>query len=73
LESGKEIRATANHPFLTYAGWSPLGELRTGTRVAVPRHVPAPAFFEPWEDPRVILLAQVLSDRMVVQARERHR
>jgi len=62
LESGKEIRATANHPFLTYAGWSPLGELRTGTRVAVPRHVPAPAFFEPWEDPRVILLAQVLSD-----------
>ncbi len=62
LESGKEIRATANHPFLTYAGWSPLGELRTGTRVAVPRHVPAPAFFEPWEDPRVILLAQVLGD-----------
>ena len=62
LESGKEIRATANHPFLTYAGWSPLGELRTGTRVAVPRHVPAPAFFEPGEDPRVILLAQVLGD-----------
>ena len=62
LASGKTLRATANHPFLTYAGWSPLGELRTGTRVAVPRHVPAPAFFEPWEDPRVILLAQVLGD-----------
>ena len=71
LESGKEIRATANHPFLTYAGWSPLGELRTGTRVAVPRHVPAPAFFEPWEDPRVILLAQVLSDPAYTVDRKR--
>ncbi|MBK7611191.1 MAG: replicative DNA helicase [Actinomycetales bacterium] len=62
LASGKTLRATANHPFLTYAGWSPLADLRTGTRVAVPRHVPAPAFFEPWEDPRVILLAHVLGD-----------
>ncbi|MFZ1285950.1 MAG: replicative DNA helicase, partial [Candidatus Phosphoribacter sp.] len=62
LASGKTLRATANHPFLTYAGWTPLGELRTGTPVAVPRHVPAPAFFEPWEDPRVLLLAQVLGD-----------
>jgi replicative DNA helicase len=62
LASGKTLRATANHPFLTYAGWTPLADLRTGTRVAVPRHVPAPAFFEPWEDPRVILLAHVLGD-----------
>jgi len=62
LASGKSLRATANHPFLTYAGWSPLGDLRTGTKIAVPRHVPAPAFFEPWEDPRVILLAHVLGD-----------
>lgn len=62
LASGKTLRATANHPFLTYAGWSPLADLRTGTRVAVPRHVPAPAFFEPWEDPRVILLAHVQGD-----------
>ena len=62
LASGKSLRATANHPFLTYAGWSPLDDLRTGTKIAVPRHVPAPAFFEPWEDPRVILLAHVLGD-----------
>jgi replicative DNA helicase len=42
LASGKIIRATANHPFLTYAGWRPLGELTPGERLAVPRHVPAP-------------------------------
>ncbi len=42
LASGKTVRATANHPMLTYDGWSPLGELAEGCRIAVPRHVPAP-------------------------------
>jgi replicative DNA helicase len=42
LASGKTVRATANHPFLTYDGWRPLGELEAGSRLAVPRHVPAP-------------------------------
>ena len=42
LASGKVVRATANHPFLTYDGWRPLGEVEVSTRVAVPRHVPAP-------------------------------
>ncbi|MDX6198927.1 MAG: replicative helicase [Actinomycetota bacterium] len=42
LASGKTIRATTNHPFLTYDGWKPLGELAPGSRLAVPRHVPAP-------------------------------
>ena len=36
LASGKTVRATENHPFLTYAGWSPLASLRTGDRAAVP-------------------------------------
>ncbi len=61
-ESGKRVRATENHPFLTYAGWQALGDLRTGVRVAVPRHVPAPAFFEPWDEARIILLAHALAD-----------
>ena len=30
LASGRKVRATANHPFLTYDGWTPLGELRVG-------------------------------------------
>jgi replicative DNA helicase len=42
LASGKKVRATANHPMLTYDGWRPLGELAEGCRIAVPRHVPAP-------------------------------
>jgi replicative DNA helicase len=62
LASGKTVRATENHPFLTYAGWRALGELRTGDRLAVPRHVPAPEEFNPWEDEQVILLAHMLGD-----------
>ncbi|PZG26250.1 intein-containing replicative DNA helicase, partial [Spongiactinospora gelatinilytica] len=42
LRSGREVEATANHPFLTHDGWRPLGELAPGARLAVPRHVPAP-------------------------------
>ena len=67
LASGKQVRATDNHPFLTYAGWTPLGELRTGARVAVPRHTPAPERFEPWVDDEVVLLAHLLGDGSFVK------
>jgi replicative DNA helicase len=42
LRSGRTIDATANHPFLTYTGWRPIGELAVGARIAVPRHIPPP-------------------------------
>ncbi|WP_347349949.1 replicative DNA helicase [Intrasporangium sp.] len=64
LASGKQVRATDNHPFLTVAGWAPLGELRAGERVAVPRHVPAPEEFEQvLEDRDLRTGAQLLSSR----------
>jgi replicative DNA helicase len=34
--SGRRIRATDNHPFLTTSGWTPLGDLTPGVAVAVP-------------------------------------
>jgi replicative DNA helicase len=54
LASGKQVTATANHPFLTYDGWRPLGELAPGTRLAVPRHVPAPDDEARWSDELVL-------------------
>ena len=36
LTSGRTVKATANHPFLTYDGWMPLGELAAGSRIGVP-------------------------------------
>ncbi|GMA41846.1 replicative DNA helicase [Mobilicoccus caccae] len=51
LASGKTVRATENHPFLTYDGWVPLGEITCGTRVAAPRHVAGPIRLdEDWAD-----------------------
>ena len=61
LASGKTIRATENHPFLAYEGWTQLGDLRTGSRIAVPRHVPASHELKDWEDDEVTLLAYSLS------------
>ncbi|MBL8155113.1 MAG: DNA polymerase III subunit alpha [Anaerolineae bacterium] len=38
---GREIEATANHPFYTFDGWRLLGELRLGQSIAIAQH---PAF-----------------------------
>lgn len=40
--SGRTIKATDNHPFLTWDGWQQLGELTPGSRLAVPRFLPPP-------------------------------
>ncbi|GAA2844096.1 replicative DNA helicase [Streptosporangium fragile] len=69
LKSGREIKATANHPFMTYDGWRPLGEIRSGTRLAVPRHVPAPQHLRDWPDDEVILLAHMIGDGSFVKGR----
>ncbi|MEZ7126072.1 replicative DNA helicase [Nonomuraea sp. AD125B] len=56
LGSGREIEATANHPFMTFDGWRPLGELAPGARVAAPRHVSAPRDLREWPDDQVTLV-----------------
>lgn len=39
--SGRQIRATANHPFFVFAQWKQLDHLVVGDRIAVPRRLPA--------------------------------
>lgn len=63
LASGKEVTATANHPFLTYEGWTPLGELAVGSCVGVPRHVPGPELTAVWDDRDVTMLARMIAGR----------
>jgi replicative DNA helicase len=62
LASGKQIEATANHPFLTYDGWRPLDGIAVGARLAAPRHIPPPRDFTSWPDAEVIMLAHLLAD-----------
>ncbi|MEI4271619.1 replicative DNA helicase [Klenkia sp. LSe6-5] len=65
--SGKTVRATANHPFLTYDGFRPLEQLEVGSRIGVPRHVPAPDHMTVWEDAEVTLLAHLIGDGSFVK------
>ncbi|GAB3542787.1 hypothetical protein GCM10027403_36030 [Arthrobacter tecti] len=67
LASGKTVRATSNHPFFTYDGWRPLGDLKVGDRLGVPRHVNGPSQRTDWEDSRVILLGHLLGDGSFVK------
>jgi len=62
LTSGREIQATGNHPFLTFNGWQPLGDLAVGARVAIPRTVPPPLVEESLPEHEVILLAHMIGD-----------
>ena len=67
LASGREVEATANHPFMTFDGWTPLGELKVGDRLAVPRRVPEPVHTQRMDDSEVILLAHMIGDGSCVK------
>ncbi|MFI6129950.1 replicative DNA helicase [Micromonospora sp. NPDC051141] len=67
LASGKQIEATANHPFLTFGGWMPLAELAPGARIASPRHIPPPLDVQPWAESEVVMLAHLLGDGSFVR------
>jgi replicative DNA helicase len=62
LASGRTVRASANHPFLTPDGWRRLDELQPGGRLAVAREVPAPLAADAWPAESVVLLAHLLGD-----------
>jgi replicative DNA helicase len=67
LTSGREVEATANHPFLTFDGWRPLGDLAAGSRVAVPRHTPPPLRAREMPEPELVMLAHLLGDGSFVR------
>ncbi len=58
---GRHVRTTLTHPFLTPDGWTPLGKLRVGARVGVPKRLPVFGI-EPLPDSELGLLAYLLSD-----------
>ena len=59
--SGRVVRTTASHPFLTPSGWRPLAEIGVGTSVAVPRSLPVFGH-EHLPEAEVVVLAYLLSD-----------
>jgi len=67
LASGREVEATANHPFMTVDGWCPLGELAVGDRLAVPRQVPDPVDVRPLPESEIVMLAHLIGDGSFVR------
>ncbi|WP_211754343.1 replicative DNA helicase [Nocardioides gansuensis] len=67
LASGRRIRATGNHKFLTYDGWMSLSELAPGSRIGSLRHVPPPLDVKARDEDEVVLLAHLLGDGSFVK------
>jgi replicative DNA helicase len=73
LASGREIKASGNHPFLALSGWVPLEELAAGSRIAIPRRVPEPVGAGlDWTEHRLGLLAHLIGDGCVLRSQPVH-
>ena len=59
--TGRQIEATANHPFYTFDGWRRLEELHAGAQIATPRRLPVEGKNE-WPDHQVIALGHLLAE-----------
>ncbi len=73
LASGRTVQASANHQFLTLAGWTELAALQPGSRVATPRRIPAPlAAGLGWSEHRLGMLAHLIGDGCVLPRQPLH-
>jgi DNA polymerase-3 subunit alpha len=58
---GRQITATANHPFRTLNGWTNLSDLSPGDRIAAPRRLQTDSA-ESWPKHELVVLAGLLSE-----------
>ncbi|HEY2488609.1 MAG TPA: replicative DNA helicase [Streptosporangiaceae bacterium] len=73
LASGREVKASGNHPFLTFDGWTPLEDLTVGDRVGVARRIPEPIGADlGWSEHRLGLLAHLIGDGCVLRKQPVH-
>ncbi|WP_421117967.1 replicative DNA helicase [Aquihabitans daechungensis] len=72
LASGRTIEATANHKFRTVEGWRPLGDLASGSRIAVPRRLDTAMNVEAMDSDELVLLAHLIGDGCVLPRQPVH-
>ena len=65
LASGREIRATENHPFLTVDGWATVSDLQVGAHLAVARQTPKPFSPRTRTEYELVLIAHLLGNGCV--------
>lgn len=64
--TGKKIKASANHPFLTIDGWKRLDALKVGERLATPRKITVENPSNPLSEKELILLAHLIGDGCIL-------
>lgn len=72
LKSGKQITASANHPFFKLSGWTRLDKLAKGDRIAVPRQITISTTAKTISDNRLILLAHLIGNGCYVKRQPLH-
>ena len=70
--SGRTIKASANHPFLTIEGWQRLDSLTVETHIALPRALRHQKNSQPLRDEEIILLAHLIGDGCVLPRQPIH-
>ncbi len=70
--SGRKIKASENHPFLTVDGWKRLDELSQGKRIAIPRALEAFQTTSALSNEEIILLAHLLGDGCILPRQPFH-
>ncbi len=72
LRSGRTVKASGNHKFLTMAGWQSLDSLTEGERLATPRLLTADAPLSKLSVDELTLLAHLLGDGCVLPRQPIH-
>jgi replicative DNA helicase len=72
LASGRTVDATANHRFRTVDGWTPLGDVGPGSRIAVPRQLDTSLDSRPMNTDELVLLAHLIGDGCVLPRQPVH-
>jgi replicative DNA helicase len=62
LASGRSIRATPEHRLLVGAGWTTVGALQAGDRLALARRLPEPVEPQRWPTHWLVLLGHLVGD-----------
>ncbi|VVA43482.1 Replicative DNA helicase [Candidatus Roizmanbacteria bacterium] len=70
-KSGREIIASANHPFYKVSGWTPLDQLKVNDLIAVPREIDVKGKNQ-YRDEEIIFLAHMIGDGCFVKHQPIH-
>ncbi len=70
--SGRTIKASANHPFRTLSGWTPLEQLQIKNRIAIARKITTETPKNSLKEDELILLAHLIGDGCILPEQPYH-